>query len=171
MTERTGRIPAGVLLAIGFAVLLAVREAVFLIWPFGSVPSVSPGSRWDAADALSLTTGFVPTEDGTLSISMLGGLVSQVFCGVCCLAGAMLLALRNPLGRTFVLLGAGSRLVVVVVAFVVASVRVDGGRVLDAWGVDPILVLFFLLFLDWLLPLLACAFATGRRVRLWVWTK
>ncbi|UKD51783.1 hypothetical protein L3Q65_28090 [Amycolatopsis sp. FU40] len=171
MAQRTKRIPAGVVLAIGFAVLLAVRETAFLIWPIEKVLSVSPGSRWDAIDALSLTMGYVPADDGTMSVSMLSGLVSQVFCGICCLAGAMLLTLRVPLGRTFVLLGAGSRLLIVVVAFAAASVRVDGSRVLDGWHQDPLLVVAFVLFVDWLLPLLVCAFATGRRVRLWVWTK
>lgn len=59
VAQRTKRIPAGVVLAIGFAVLLAVRETAFLIWPIEKVLSVSPGSRWDAIDALSLTMGYV----------------------------------------------------------------------------------------------------------------
>ncbi|MGW4400216.1 hypothetical protein ACWEHA_33410 [Amycolatopsis nivea] len=166
--ERTRRLAGGAALAIGFAVLVAVRETVFLIWPSATVDSVQPTDRWDSVDALSLITRYVPAADGTLSASMLGGLVSQVLCGVCCLAGAMLLALRNPLGRTLVLLGAGSRLLVVVVAMVVAFVPIDGGRVLDPGGAS--LVSFFLIDADWVLPLLVCAFATGRRVKTWVRT-
>lgn len=169
--ERTRRIPTGAALAIGFAVLVAVRETVFLIWPSATVVSTRPGSRWDAVDALSLITMFVPADDGTMSVSMLGGLVSQVFCGVCCLAGAMLLALRHSLGRTLVLLGAGSRLLVVVVAIVVAFVPIDGTRVLDPEGVGGAsFVSFFLIEADWVLPLLVCAFATGRRAKSWVRT-
>lgn len=164
--ERTRRLPAGAALAIGFAVLVAVRETVFLIWPSATVDSVQPSGRWDPVDALSLIAMYVPAGDGTLSASMLGGLVSQVLCGVCCLAGAMLLALRNPLGRTLVLLGAGSRLLVVAVAVVVAFVPIDGSRVLDPGGAS--LVSFFLIDADWVLPLLVCAFATGRRVKTWL---
>lgn len=164
--ERTRRLPAGAALAIGFAVLVAVRETVFLIWPSATVDTVQPSGRWDPVDALSLIAMYVPADDGTLSVSMLGGLVSQVLCGVCCLAGAMLLALRNPLGRTLVLLGAGSRLLVVAVAMVVAFVPIDGSRVLDPGGAS--LVAFFLIDADWVLPLLVCAFATGRRVKTWL---
>ncbi|WP_409462791.1 hypothetical protein [Amycolatopsis sp. GA6-003] len=167
--ERTRRLPAGAALAIGFAVLAAVRETAFLIWPSATVPSAQPSGRWDPVDAWSLIAGYVPADDGTLSSSMLGGLVSQVLCGVCCLAGAMLLALRNPLGRTLVLLGAGSRLLVVAVALVVAFVPIDGSRVLDLDGVGGgSLVRFFLIDADWVLPLLVCAFATGRRAKSWV---
>lgn len=164
--ERTKRLPAGAALAIGFAVLVAVRETVFLIWPSATVDSVQPSGRWDPVDALSLIAMYVPADDGTLSASMLGGLVSQVLCGVCCLAGAMLLALRNPLGRTLVLLGAGSRLLVVAVAMAVAFVPIDGSRVLDPGGAS--LVSFVLIDADWVLPLLVCAFATGRRVKTWL---
>ncbi|WP_406637747.1 hypothetical protein [Amycolatopsis sp. WGS_07] len=167
--ERTRRIPVGTVLSIGFALLAAVRETVFLIWPSGTVHSIRPGNDWDALDALSLITMYLPADDGTMSASMLGGLVSQVFCGVCCLAGAMLLALRNSLGRTLVLLGAGSRLLVVVVAFVFAFVPIDGTRVLDTTAVDSSsLVGFFLVSVDWVLPLLVCAFATGRRAKSWL---
>lgn len=166
--ERARRIPA---LAIGFALLVAVRETVFLIWPSATVQSIRPGSRWDAADALSLIAMYVPADDGTMSVSTLGGLVSQVFCGVCCLAGAMLLMLRNPLGRTLVLLGAGGRLLVVAVATVVAFVPIDGGRVLDPTAANsPSLVAFLLFDADWVLPLLVCAFATSRRVKSWLRT-
>ncbi|WP_033288599.1 hypothetical protein [Amycolatopsis jejuensis] len=167
-TAQSRRVSPGVVLAIGFAVLVAVRETAFLIWPAVTVRSVST-DRWSAADALSLITMYLPTGDGSMSFSMVVGLISQVGCAVCCLAGAVLLAKRNPLGRTLVLIGAGSRLVVVFVALVFAFTPIGGNRVLGGIGDDASSYLgFFLVWVDWLLPLLAGAFATGRRIRMWV---
>ncbi|MFI5613137.1 hypothetical protein [Amycolatopsis sp. NPDC051903] len=151
------RPPAGAVLAIVFGLAAAVREVLFLALS----PAGFDAEGWGGFDAWALLSTFRPTLDGTLSLSALGGLVSQVLCAVCCFAGAVFTVGRFRLGRRLIIAGAGLRLFVVLVTVVIGAIPLDGARVLT----EPIALL---LYGDWLFPLLALGLASGRRTKAWV---